>query len=98
MSLLLANSRITSLLAAASPTATEAGQFALTQDFLAQTAMIAAETNTSRSLVVAPPANWDPSPAEAATRWRSGPPASPLALKERRRPNLAPSRPARATA
>jgi Family of unknown function (DUF6049) len=65
MSLLLANSRITSLLGTASPTATEAGQFALTQDFLAQTAMIAAETDTSRSLVIAPPSNWNPSPAEA---------------------------------
>ena len=65
MSVLLANSRITSLLGTASPTATEAGQFALTQDFLAQTAMIAAETDTSRSLVIAPPSNWDPSPAEA---------------------------------
>jgi len=66
MSVLLANSRITSLLSAPrSQTATEAGQFALTQDFLAQTAMIAAETNTERSLVIAPPTNWDPSPAEA---------------------------------
>jgi hypothetical protein len=65
MSLLLANSRITSLLGTASASTTEAGQFALTQDFLAQTAMIAAETDTSRSLVVAPPPSWDPSPAEA---------------------------------
>jgi hypothetical protein len=66
MSVLLANSRITSLLSTASATATPAGQFALTQDFLAQTAMIAAELpGTARSLVVAPPTGWDPSRAEA---------------------------------
>ncbi len=68
MSLLLANSRITSLLGTASAQATPASQFTLTQDFLAQTAMIAAEApGTSRSLVIAPPANWNPSPAEANT-------------------------------
>jgi hypothetical protein len=66
MSVLLANSRITSLLSTASATASQAGQFALTQDYLAQTAMIAAELpGTPRSLVVAPPPSWDPSPAEA---------------------------------
>ena len=66
MSLLLANSRITGLLGTASAQATQASQFTLTQDFLAQTAMIAAEApGTSRSLVVEPPANWNPSPAEA---------------------------------
>jgi hypothetical protein len=66
MSVLAANSRLTSLLGTASATASAAGQFALTQDFLAQTAMIAAESpGASRSLVIAPPANWDPSPAEA---------------------------------
>ena len=66
MSLLLANSTITSLLGTASATPTPSGQFALTQDFLAQTAMIAAEApSTERALVVAPPTGWDPSPAEA---------------------------------
>jgi hypothetical protein len=66
MSLLLANSRITSLLGTASAQPTPSGQFALTQDFLAQTAMIAAEAPaTERALVVAPPTGWDPSPAEA---------------------------------
>jgi Family of unknown function (DUF6049) len=66
MSVLLANSRITSLLSSASAAPTQAGQFALTQDFLAQTAMIAAELpGTSRSLVIAPPTSWSPSPAEA---------------------------------
>ena len=62
MSVLLANSTITSLLGTASQARTPASQFALTQDFLAQTAMIAAELpSTSRSLVVAPPTGWDPS-------------------------------------
>ncbi len=66
MSVLFANSRITSLLGTASASASEAGTFAFTQDFLAQTAMIAAELpNTERSLVIAPPTGWDPSPAEA---------------------------------
>ena len=64
MSVLLANSRITSLLGTASATATQAGQFAFTQDFLAQTAMMR-RAPTSRSLVVAPPPGWDPSPSEA---------------------------------
>jgi hypothetical protein len=66
MSVLVANSRITSLLGTASATPTPAGQFALTQGFLAQTAMIAAESpGTARSLVIAPPPGWAPSPAEA---------------------------------
>jgi hypothetical protein len=42
-------------------------QFALTQNFLAQTAMISSEAqNLARSLVVAPPPGWNPSPAEAS--------------------------------
>mgnify|MGYP001325955598 CR=1 FL=1 len=61
MSLLVANSRISSLLGTAGAAKTAASQFTLTQDFLAQTAMIAAEADTSRSLVVAPPTDWDPS-------------------------------------
>jgi hypothetical protein len=65
MSLLLANSRITSLLGTASKTKSPSGQFALTQNFLAQTAMIATEVTAERSLVVAPPTNWDPTPAAA---------------------------------
>jgi Family of unknown function (DUF6049) len=66
MSVLLANSRITSLLGTASTARTPASEFTLTQDFLAQTAMIAAETpDTSRSLVIAPPTDWDPTPAVA---------------------------------
>lgn len=67
MSVLFANSRITSLLGTASAAPSPAGQFAFTQEFLAQTAMIAAELpSTERSLVIAPPPNWDPSPAEAS--------------------------------
>ncbi|MGH2929971.1 MAG: DUF6049 family protein, partial [Solirubrobacteraceae bacterium] len=66
MALLLANSRITSLLGTASKARTAASEFALTQDFLAQTAMIASEQpSTSRSLVVAPPTDWAPSASAA---------------------------------
>ena len=68
MSALLADSDITSILGSASAGSSAGAQFAAEQDFLAQTAMIVAEgPNTPpRSLVVAPPAGWDPSPAEAA--------------------------------
>jgi hypothetical protein len=66
MSVLLADSGMTSLLGSASATSSEAGQFAFTQDFLAQTAMISAEApNLGRSLLIAPPTDWDPAPAEA---------------------------------
>ena len=67
VSVLLADAGITSLLGSASPAPTESGQFGFVQDFLAQTAMISSEApNLARSLVIAPPAGWDPSPAEAA--------------------------------
>ena len=67
VSVLLADSGITSLLGPASAAPTESGQFAFIQDFLAQTAMISSEApNLARSLVIAPPTDWDPSPAEAA--------------------------------
>ena len=67
VSVLLADSGITSLLGSASATPTESGQFAFIQDFLAQTAMISSEApNLARSLVIAPPTGWNPSPAEAA--------------------------------
>ena len=63
---LLADSGLTTLLGAASASSTAAKQFALSQDFLAQTAMITNEApSLARTLVVAPPAGWDPSPAEA---------------------------------
>jgi Family of unknown function (DUF6049) len=67
MSVLLADSGITSILGSASARSSAGAQFAAAQDFLAQTAMIVAEgpNAPSRSLVVAPPTGWDPSPAEA---------------------------------
>jgi len=66
VSVLLADSGITSLLGSASPSPTEAGEFAFTQDFLAQTAMISSEApNLARSLVITPPTDWDPSASEA---------------------------------
>ena len=67
MSALRADSTITGILGSASAGSSAGAQFAVEQDFLAQTAMMVAEgPNTpSRSLVVAPPAGWDPSPAEA---------------------------------
>ena len=68
MSALLADSGITGILGSASAGSSAGAQFAAAQDFLAQTAMIVAEgpNAPSRSLVVAPPTGWDPSPAEAA--------------------------------
>ncbi len=67
VSVLLADSGITSLLGSASPDPTQAGSFAFVQDFLARTAMISSEApNLARSLVIAPPTDWAPSPAEAA--------------------------------
>jgi hypothetical protein len=67
MSVLLADSEITSILGSASAGSSAGAQFAAEQNFLAQTAMISAELpHSGRSLVVAPPTGWDPSPAEAA--------------------------------
>jgi hypothetical protein len=68
MSALRADSDITGILGSATAGSSAGARFAVEQDFLAQTAMIVAEgPNTpSRSLVVAPPTGWDPSPAEAA--------------------------------
>jgi hypothetical protein len=66
MSVLLADSGITGILGSTSAASSAPAQFAVTQDFLAQTAMILAEApNLRRSLVVAPPTGWDPSAAEA---------------------------------
>lgn len=66
MSVLLADSTLTDLLKGANTTS-QAGQFAIEQQFLAQTAMIAAEApQDPRSLVVAPPETWDPTEALAA--------------------------------
>jgi hypothetical protein len=64
---LLADSGLTSLLGTASAGSSAGTQFALDQDFLAETAMIAAEYpyQSGRSVIVAPPQRWDPSAAEA---------------------------------
>jgi hypothetical protein len=68
MTALRADSGITGILSSASAKSSAGAQFAAEQDFLAQTAMIVAEgpNTTARSLVVAPPTGWDPSPAEAS--------------------------------
>jgi hypothetical protein len=68
VSALLADSEITSLLGSATASSSAGAQFAVTQDFLAQTAMIVAEApSLARSLVVAPPRDWDPSASEVTT-------------------------------
>ncbi|HEY1624198.1 MAG TPA: DUF6049 family protein [Streptosporangiaceae bacterium] len=66
MSVLLADNTLTDVLKGAGTTS-RAGQFAIEQRYLAETAMIAAEApNDPRSLVVSPPETWDPSQALAA--------------------------------
>jgi hypothetical protein len=68
VNVLLADSQLTSILGSAPAGSPAARQFAAAQDFLAETAMIAAEApNEKRSLVIAPPRRWDPSAAEART-------------------------------
>jgi len=68
MNVLLADQPITALLGTASASSSAGAQFALSQDFLAETAMIVAEAPSSqRSVVVAPPSRWNPSPGEAST-------------------------------
>jgi hypothetical protein len=64
MKVLLADSTLTSVLG--SPTSSAGSAFAVSQQFLAETAMIEAEDpQAARSVVVAPPREWDPSPALA---------------------------------
>jgi len=67
MTVLLADSELSGLLGSASADSSQGAQFAVQQDFLAETAMIAAEypSATGRSVIVAPPPRWDPSAAEA---------------------------------
>jgi hypothetical protein len=66
MGVLLADSGITGVLAAASASSPASSRFAAEQNFLAETAMIAAEAPyAKRALVVAPPRRWNPSAAEA---------------------------------
>jgi hypothetical protein len=69
MSVLLADSEVTSVLGSASVGSSAGSQFAAEQDLLAQTAMISAEApfyKTPRTLVIAPPRSWDPSAGEAS--------------------------------
>jgi hypothetical protein len=67
MTVLLADSQITGLLGSATAASSAGAQFAVEQDFLAETAQIVTEApNAQRSVVIAPPSRWDPSEAEAA--------------------------------
>jgi len=66
MTVLLADHVLTGVLAAGSGTVPVSTQFAVSQRFLAETAMIAAEApDSDRSIVVAPPEDWNPSAALA---------------------------------
>ncbi len=68
VSVLSADSEITGLLGSATPRDTAKDQFALVQDYLADTAMIVSDfPGQPRSLVVAPPTDWDPTASEAKT-------------------------------
>lgn len=67
MNVLLADSEIGTLLGSATAASPVSSQFAVTQDFLAETAMIVAEAPYSqRSVVIAPPSRWNPSASEAS--------------------------------
>jgi hypothetical protein len=86
MKVLLADSTLTSVLGSA--TSSPGSAFAVSQQFLAETAMIEAEDpQAARSVVVAPPREWDPSPALAddlldettSTPWLSADTLSGLA-------------------
>ncbi|HEV2260385.1 MAG TPA: DUF6049 family protein [Streptosporangiaceae bacterium] len=91
MTILLADHVLTGVLAAgdtSSGVLPPGTQFAVTQRFLAETAMIAAEApDTERSIVVAPPQNWSPSATlasdllgqTASTPWLSPTPLGSLA-------------------
>jgi hypothetical protein len=84
MSVLLADDTVTDLLKGAGTTSA-GGQFAIEQQFLAETAMIVAEApNDPRSLVVSPPETWDPSEALAAdllSETTSAPWLQPVSLE-----------------
>jgi hypothetical protein len=70
MTVLLADNTLTNVLKGAG-TASAAGQFAIKQRFLAETAMIAAEApNEPRSVVISPPETWGPSAALAKALLR----------------------------
>jgi uncharacterized protein YcfL len=66
LKVLLTDQRLTSILSGSSGR-TAASQFRVTQDFLAETAMIAAEAPAIvRSVVVTPPRSWNPSKSVAS--------------------------------
>jgi Family of unknown function (DUF6049) len=62
MKVLLSDATITQIIGSAdSPSASKATAFAVTQRYLAETAMIAAEEpSVARSIVITPPRRWDP--------------------------------------
>jgi hypothetical protein len=71
MSVLLADSQISTELGSVTAASPASAQFSVEQDFLAETAMIVAEApNSQRSVVIAPPRRWDPSEDEAAALLR----------------------------
>jgi hypothetical protein len=83
LNVLLADATISNLLGSATASSSASAQFAVSQEFLAETAMIVAEApNSQRSLVVAPPSRWDPSQNEASTllSLTSSPWLQPVAL------------------
>jgi hypothetical protein len=83
MNVLLADSEISTLLGSVTASSSASAQFAVSQEFLAETAMIVAEAPSSqRSVVIAPPSRWDPSPNEASTllRLTSSPWLQPVTL------------------
>ena len=61
LNVLLSDDKITQIIGSANSGASKATAFSVAQQFLAETAMIAAEQpNLGRSIVVAPPRRWDP--------------------------------------
>ena len=66
MHVLLSDDTLTQLLATADTATTPAAQFAVAQDFLAETAMFAVQARVGRAIVVAPPRRWDPPAGLAA--------------------------------
>ena len=67
MNVLLSDHELTTLLGTARASATPGADFAVRNRFLAETAMIAAEVPTvTRTILVAPPRRWNPSPGLAS--------------------------------
>lgn len=83
MNVLLADDSLTSLLNKASGNSPAGAQFAVAQQFLAETAMIVSEApESARSVVVSPPPSWAPSLAlaESLLRESSAPWLQPVTL------------------